>query len=229
MPRRAYFTPELFKFLRQLKRNNNKPWFEENKDRYIQHVRDPFLKFIADFATPLHEISPHFVADPRPMGGSLFRIYRDVRFARDKSPYKTHAGAQFNHAQSKNVHAPGFYLHLEPGSVFACGGIWRPEAPILGMIRDAIVERPEKWKRAVSGKAFKSLCVMDGEVLSRPPHGYDPNHPLIEDLKRKDILALVPFDEKDACSPHFIDMFTNACRTSAPVMEFLTSAIGLPF
>jgi len=229
MPKRTYFTPELFKFLRQLKRNNSKLWFEENKDCYLAQVRDPFLEFIADFGTPLREISPYFVADPRPIGGSMFRIYRDVRFARDKSPYKTAAAAQFNHAQGNNVHTPGFYLHLEPGNVFACGGIWQPDSATLGMIRDAIVEHPEKWKRAISGKAFKSLCAMDGEILSRPPRGYDPSHPLIEDLKRKDILALVAFDEKDACGPKFLDQFTEACRASAPLVEFISTAIGLPF
>jgi len=229
MPTRAYFTPELFKFLRQLKRNNNKQWFEENKDRYLEHVRDPFLEFIADFGPHLHKISPHFVADPRPIGGSLFRIYRDVRFARDKSPYKTTAAAQFNHEKGKNVHAPGFYLHLEPGNVFAGAGVWHPDSRTLGKIRDAIVDDPAKWKRAISGRTFKSTCQLVGDMLVRPPKGYDPDHPLIEDLKRKDFLALVPLSEKEACAPGFVGTFTKACQASASLVKFLTEAIGLEF
>lgn len=229
MANKTYFTPELFKFLRQLKRNNDRRWFEENKSPYIEHVRDPFLEFIADFATPLRKISPYFVADPRPMGGSLFRIYRDVRFARDKSPYKTMAAAQFNHEQGKNVHAPGFYLHLEPGRVFTGAGVWQPDARTLGFFRDAMVDHPARWKRAISGKAFQSMCTLEGDMLVRPPKGYDPNHPLIEYLKMKDILAFVPLTEDDACAPEFMETFIRACRASAPLVKFLTEALGLKY
>ena len=124
-------TPALFEFLLDLKDNNTRPWFEENKERYRSDVRDPVLDFIAAFAEPLANISPHFRADPRPNGGSLFRIYRDIRFARDKRPYKTNAGAHFRHSAGKNAHAPGFYLHLEPGECFAGCGVWRPDSNAL--------------------------------------------------------------------------------------------------
>ena len=114
--------PALFDFMRELKANNERPWFEANKARYRAEVRDPMLDFIEAFAEPLAEISPHFRADPRPNGGSLFRIYRDTRFAKDKTPYKTNVGAHFRHEAGKDAHAPGFYLHLEPGMCFAgCG------------------------------------------------------------------------------------------------------------
>ena len=112
-------TPALFDFLRELGANNERPWFEENKARYRAEVRDPMLDFIQAFAEPLAEISPHFRADPRANGGSLFRIYRDTRFSKDKTPYKTNVGAHFRHEAGKDAHAPGFYLHLEPGMCFA--------------------------------------------------------------------------------------------------------------
>ncbi len=124
MKRRSYFRPELFQFLRELKANNEKEWFQANKHRYESEVKEPMLRFISDFAPYLRQISRHVVADPRPVGGSMFRIYRDTRFFKDKSPYKTTAAAHFPHRDGgKDVHAPGFYLHIEPGN-------WRrPLAP----------------------------------------------------------------------------------------------------
>ena len=139
MASKAHVTPELFEFFRQLKRNNNREWFQKNKARYEERVRDPLLELVADFEPHLHKISPHLVADSRPVGGSLFRIYRDVRFSKDKTPYKTAAGVRFPHEECKDVHAPGFYLHLEPGEVFAGAGIWRPDAATLRRVRDRIV------------------------------------------------------------------------------------------
>jgi len=119
-----YFEPALFDFLRDLKQNNNREWFQKNKHIYESKVKQPLLEFIADFAPHLHKIHPRFVADPRPVGGSMFRIYRDVRFSEDKSPYKTQASAHFKHHKaSKDVHVPGFYLHLEPGQCFTAAGV----------------------------------------------------------------------------------------------------------
>jgi uncharacterized protein (TIGR02453 family) len=225
----AHFQPELFRFLKDLKRNNRREWFVKNKTRYEEEVRDPFLSFIADFGPRLESISRRMVADPRPMGGSLFRIYRDTRFSPDKSPYKTAAGAHFRHETSKDVHAPGFYLHLEPGMVFGGCGIWRPDAPTQKKIRDAIVKDPARWKRAVTGTSFRRVWKLDGETLSRQPRGYDPDHPLIEDLKRKDFTAGTPFTEKAVASPDFLARFSNACQASSPFMEFLCRALGLPW
>ena len=106
------FQPDLFRFLDALRGNNNREWFQANKERYESDVKGPMLRFIGDFAPRLRQISPRFVADPRPNCGSLFRIYRDVRFSKDKTPYKTNAGAQFRHQAGKDAHAPGFYLHV---------------------------------------------------------------------------------------------------------------------
>ncbi len=229
MPNKAYISPELFAFFRELKENNNRAWFQANKKRYEMYVKDPLLGFIANFGLRLAEISPHYVVDPRPIGGSLFRIYRDVRFSKDKTPYKTAAGIQFRHESGKDVHAPGFYLHLEPDNVFVGGGIWHPDMRTLGQVRDAIVANPARWQRIISDEAFIAVYKLGGQSLKRGPKGYDPDHPLIEDLKRKDFVASTPFGEEEACAPDFIDHFAELCRVAAPFNEFLTTAIGLPW
>lgn len=225
----AYISPELFAFLRELKANNDRTWFEANKERYERLVRQPLLAFISDFGLRLAEISRHYIADDRPLGGSLFRIYRDVRFSPDKSPYKTAAGIQFRHESGKDVHAPGFYLHLEPDNVFAGAGLWRPDKATLTRIRDAIVANPDRWQEASQDAAFRSVYRLGGETLTRPPQGYDPDHPFISDLKRKEFIADISFSETDACNPAFIDRYADACRQAGPYMKFLTTAVGLPW
>ena len=229
MTNKAYIGPEFFQFFRELKENNNRDWFQTNKDRYESIVREPLLRFITDFGVRLPEISSHYVADPRRSGGSLFRLNRDIRFSKDKSPYKTMAGIQFRHESGKDVHAPGFYLHFEPGSVFAGIGIWHPETRTLNKIRDAIVENPDRWQEIKSDEVFAATYHLGGESLKRPPKGYDADHPLIEDLKRKDFIANIEFSEEDTFTPHFIDRFAEVCRIGAPFMEFLTTAVGLPW
>ncbi len=222
-------TPALFDFLRELKVNNERPWFEENKARYRAEVRDPMLDFIQAFAEPLAEISPHFRADPRANGGSLFRIYRDTRFSKDKTPYKTNVGAHFRHAAGKDAHAPGFYLHLEPGMCFAGCGVWHPDSPTLGRIRDAIVEKPEEWTHITTGDDFCRTFRLAGEALKRPPRGYDPEHSLIEDLKRKDFVVIADVEETEAVRPDFLDRFAAIARAGAEFTSFLCKAVGVPF
>jgi uncharacterized protein (TIGR02453 family) len=229
MSQSSHFGPELFEFLVELRLNNNRQWFKANKGRYESDVRGPLLDFVAEFASRLRDISPHFVADPRPVGGSIFRIYRDLRFSRDKSPYKTQAAAHFRHKLGKEVHGPGFYLHLEPGEVYAGVGMWHPDADSATKIRDAMVANPDRWRRIISNEGFSAQYRLDGESLKRPPKGYDPDQPLIEDLKRKDFIASRRFTEKDACAPDFVERYGDACQEAAPFMEFLTRAVGLPW
>lgn len=218
-----HFKPGLFGFLADLKDNNSREWFQANKDRYRSEVQEPLLAFISSFAGPLGEISPSFVADPRPSGGSMFRIYRDVRFSRDKSPYKIHAAAQFRHREGKDVHAPGFYLHLEPEKVFMGSGLWHPAGPTLGSIRTAIIDDPDRWRGVT-----KDL-ELGGESLKRGPRGFDPDHPLMEDLKRKDFICFANATQKSACRSGFLGRFTGVCADSAPFVRFLTEAVGLEF
>ena len=222
-------TPALFDFLRDLKASNERQWFEANKERYRTEVRDPVLDFIVAFAQPLKKISPHFLADPRANGGSLFRIYRDTRFSKDKTPYKTNVGAHFRHAAGKDAHAPGFYLHLEPGTCFAGCGIRHPDNHTLGRIRGAIIDRPDEWRRITTAKAFRETFELMGESLKRPPRGYDPEHPLMEDLKRKDYVAITSFSEADASRPDFLNRFTAIARKGSAFVGFLSQAVGVPY
>ncbi len=229
MAGKRYFSHETFVFLKELAKNNDRQWFQENKQRYEEHVKGPAMFFIADFGAVLRKISKHFTADPRPVGGSLFRIYRDVRFSKDKRPYKTNTGVQFRHSRGKDVHAPGYYLHLEPDNVFAAAGIWRPDSKTAGKIRDAIDEESSNWKRAVGGKRFRSRFELSGDSLRRAPQGYDPENPLIEDLKRKDFIGKTSLTQNVVTGPGFINEFEEICRSASPFVKFLCGAIGLPF
>ena len=222
-----HFTPALFEFLSELADNNNREWFQDNKARYERDVRDALVQFVSDFGDRLREISPHMVADPRLSGGSVFRIYRDVRFSKDKSPYKTNAGVHFRHEVGREVHGPGLYLHLQPGFVFAGAGIWRPNSSTVGKIRGAIVANPDRWKGIVNDGKFRSVYRLEGESLKRAPRGIDPDHPLIDHLKLKSFVATTSFTEEDACSLDFIDVYANACAVAAPFSEFLTTSVGL--
>src|SRR5438445_782109 len=196
------FSPALFSFLKELRDNNTREWFAENKTRYVEHVQEPAIEFIAAFAPFLEKVSPNFRADARPVGGSLFRIHRDVRFSKDKTPYKTHVGIHFRHRSASDAHAPGFYLHLEPGGVFAAAGMWRPDSASQRAIRDAIGEDPRAWKRATTG-GFGTTHRLMGDSLKRPPPGFGPDHPLIEDLKRKDFVGEAHLSERDVTSTGF--------------------------
>jgi uncharacterized protein (TIGR02453 family) len=220
-----YFTNLTFRFLRDLAAHNERAWFQDNKRRYEAHVREPALRFIEDFSAHLRQISPHFHAGPR----SLFRIHRDVRFSRDKSPYKTHTGIHFRHDASKDAHAPGFYLHLEPGSVFTGVGIWHPDGPTLRKIRTEISEQPDRWKRASRGKRFVETFELSGDRLTRPPKGFDPEHPLIEDLKRKDFIGVSGLTQRFVTAPDLPDALADVFGAGKPLMRFLCKALDVPF
>lgn len=225
----THFSGATFEFLRDLAAHNERAWFEDNRHRWERDVRDPAVRFITDFAPRLARISKRFRADPRPNGGSMFRIHRDTRFSRDKSPYKTHTGIQFRHDNGKDAHAPGFYLHLQPGMVFVGVGIWHPDGPTTRRIRDAIVAKPSAWRRARDDEAFVQRFRLAGESLQRPPAGYAGDHPLIEDLKRKDFIAVRELAEDDVTSAGFLDEFTETCRAGTPLIRFLCRAVDVPF
>jgi uncharacterized protein (TIGR02453 family) len=214
-----YFDAGTFDFLRDLQDHNDRAWFDANKDRYVQHVKEPLLEFIDDAGPELRAISRHLVADPRPVGGSMFRIYRDVRFSKDKSPYKTHAGAHFP-SGGKGAPGPGYYVHLDPAGCFIGGGIWMPEAETLRQIRDRIAERPSEWTKA-RGK-------LDGakDALTRAPRGFDPDDPMIEDIKRKSFTSSVPITLAQAVGPNLMQTFIRSCEGMAPMMRFLASSVG---
>jgi uncharacterized protein (TIGR02453 family) len=223
------FSRELYSFLEELREHNDRDWFAANKHRYEEHLLEPALDFIEAFAPKLAKISPHFVADPRPSGGSLFRIYRDTRFSKDKSPYKTNVGIHFRHERAKDAHAPGYYLHIGPGEVFAGGGIWHPDTQAANRIREAIVEDPDRWRRATRTGAFAKQLKLGGDSLKRVPTWADAEHPHAEDLKRKDFFGSTRLSDKDVLAPGFVDEYARICKAAAPLMQFLCDALDVPY
>ena len=228
MAETRFFTKKTFTFLQDLAKNNNREWFQANKGRYEEEVKSPALEFIQDFSSHLKALSPYFRADPRANGGSLFRIYRDTRFSKDKSPYKTYTGIQFRHELRKDAHAPGFYLHLEPEQCFVGLGIWHPDGQTLKKIREGLVEDPKGWTKAVASSAFKKRLELSGDRLVRPPRGFDPEHPLIEELKWKDYVAVANLSQKDVLQPGFIKEYASYCRAGLPFVSFLCKALKIP-
>ncbi len=226
--RSPWFAPDLFRFLEELRLHNDRDWFERNKERYLHDVRDPMLRFIADVAPVLKRLAPRLVADPRPVSGSLFRIYRDTRFSKDKTPYKTHVAASFRHVAGRDVHGPGFYVSLAPDEVEVGGGVWRPEPEPLRLIRRAIVGQPAAWKRAFGAPGLDRLTWW-GESLARTPKGFPAGHPLDAWLRRKDFAAGVELTEADALAPDFLDRCAEAWRPLGPAMKLMAGAVGLPW
>jgi uncharacterized protein (TIGR02453 family) len=223
----GHFSRSTLRFLAELRLNNDKAWFEDHRDRYERDVKAPMLAFIDDFAPRLGRISRAFVASSKVQGGSMFRIHRDVRFSPDKSPYKTHAAAQFRHVRGKDVHAPGFYLHIEPGQCFAGGGIYHPDNATLKVVRSAIDASPTRWKRAVYQGRFADGAHLGGDSLKRAPKGFSADHPLIEDLRRKDYVGFVNFKDSEVTRSDFLDRFVEACQSVAPLMRFLSQSLEL--
>ncbi|WP_313918906.1 DUF2461 domain-containing protein [Tahibacter sp.] len=225
----TYFTPASFKFLNDLARNNSREWFLANKARFEEQLRTPFLTLLGDLQAPLAKISPHYRADTRSQGGSLFRQHRDTRFAHDKTPYKTWAGARLFHERSKGIEAPVFYLHIQPGGCFAGGGLWHPQPDALKKVRDFLADNPAAWKKATQGKAFRERLTQGGDALTRPPRGFDPTHELIDDIKRKDFVASATFDEKLATSAEFKPYLVDTFKRVAPMIDYLCASLDLEF
>jgi uncharacterized protein (TIGR02453 family) len=223
MPK-TYFTPDVFVFLKQLKKNNRRDWFLKNKERYEDIARQPCLRFVGDLSFRLRPISSWLVANPKPNGGSLLRIYRDIRFSSDKTPYKTNLGMHFPHAGSRDeVHGPSLYFHIEPGASFIAGGCWRPDKRSLAKIRDFISWNAADWKKATRG------LELGGSSLKRPPRGYPCDHPMIEDIKRTDFIASIEFTEAQVCSPRFLEDFVKKARKLSPLLALLAKAEGMQF
>lgn len=217
------------KFLRQLERNNEREWFAEHKPRYESDVLAPALEFIAAMQKPLTKIAPQFEAIPTRSRGSLMRVYRDTRFSKDKRPYKTNIGIQFRHRLGKDVHAPGFYVHIEAKNVFLGVGSWHPHPDALASYRDAIVEKTAAWKKVKQNRAFNSTFNLVGESLKRPPRGYPADHPLIDDLKRKDFIAVQDLPPASIHEADFAARVAAAFKAGSPLMKFLCQAIEVQY
>ncbi|TVO78465.1 DUF2461 domain-containing protein [Sedimenticola selenatireducens] len=223
------FPAATLQFLSELNLNNNKTWFNDNKSRYEALVREPALAFIESIGPGLTEISPHFRAIPKKVGGSLMRVYRDTRFAKDKTPYKTNIGIQFRHELGKDVHAPGFYVHIEPEGCFVGAGIWHPESKELNQIRTFIDDNPAAWKKAVQGGAFAKQFQLEGDSLIRPPRGFSADHPLIDDLKRKDFIAIKSIASDSIHGKRFTQSVLKDFQQADLLMRYLCTALNVNY
>jgi len=225
----AGFPGGAMKFLAELARNNERAWFAEHKQRYEELVREPALDFIQAMGQPIADIAPRFVAVPKKTGGSLMRPYRDTRFSKDKTPYKTNVGIQFRHEFAKDVHAPGFYVHIHPEEVFLAVGSWRPAPEALRAIRERIAEAPDAWTTAWDNAGFRRRFEPAGESLKRAPRGFDRDHPLACDLKRKDFVAVRNLDPAVVATPRLQREAAASFAAAVPLMQFLCGATGAPW
>lgn len=224
-----YFTKQTFPFLSSLAGNNTRAWFAEHKQDYEDLVRTPALDFISDMGNELPVISPHFRALPKKVGGSLMRVQRDTRFGRDKTPYKTNIGIQFRHEVGKDIHAPGYYVHIAPGECFVAVGLWRPDADALFKIREGIVKNVEAWVKARDDKHFNEHFELVGDALRNAPRGFAKDHPLVEDLKRKDFIGLAGLSKANVTASDFRNLVAERFKQAEPIMRFLCGALELRF
>ncbi len=227
--RKTMFSRKTMTFLKELEHNNNKEWFADNKQRYEDEVRAPALDYIESMGQHMAKISPHFVVSAKKVGGSLMRVHRDVRFSKDKTPYKTNIGVHFKHTRGKDVHAPGFYLHIEPGDVFIGAGIWRPESSTLKNVRMLMDEYPQEWKSIAKRLTGRGGFELAGDSLKRPPAGFAKDHPLIDDLKRKDFIAVANLKLSQVYEKDFNKSTARLFKAAAPLVKFICDADDLPF
>jgi len=232
----AGFDRGLVRFLAELKANNNRQWFTRNKDRYEAEVRGPVLAFIRAIAPRIEAISPHIMVSDSKVGGSMMRPYRDTRFTRGKQPYKTNVGIHFRHELGDSAHAPGLWMHVEPdarpngpGEFWLAVGMWKPPAGPLAEVRQRIVEAPGQWLAARDDPGFRAAFELVGQCLKRPPRGFDPDHPLVEDLKRKEFLGFGDLGAKELYRPDVAERVADRYAAAAAFLRFLCEALGLRF
>jgi len=214
--------PDQFNFLRELKENNNKPFFDAQKKRY-EAIKQSQILFITDLIKLCTDFQPGLAdLDPKK---AIFRMNRDVRFSKDKSPYKTNMGAWMNEG-GKNAINAGYYLHLEPDNVFIAGGIYMPEPPVLKAIRQEIDYNFTDFKEIVTNPTYKKYFKeMGGDKLKNNPKDYDKDNQAIEYLKHKDFLSSHSVDEKTALSKDFVKYCADVFSKMYPLNQFLNNAI----
>ncbi|MDH5676382.1 MAG: TIGR02453 family protein [Myxococcales bacterium] len=224
----SHFSRASVEFLVELTENNERQWFKANQARYEAQVREPARAFIRAMQPRLRKLSRQLVASDKKVGGSMMRPQRDTRFGADKTPYKTNVGIQFRHEAGKDVHAPGLYVHFDPAEVFLGAGIWHPDATALAAVRQRILEKPALWRRA-QDEDFKKHFQLGGESLKRPPRGVPADHPLLDDLKRKDHIAIATLDHHTLFSPGLLDTIEARFRAARKYVKFICDALDLPY
>jgi len=217
------FPREGIKFLRQLKKNNNRDWFANHKTEYEEFVKLPMQSLISTLQTPMMKLAPEFEFNPK---RSMFRIHRDTRFSKDKTPYKTHVAAIF-HPEGHWEESAGFYLHIEPEEVYLGGGIYMPDGVQLKKIRTAIANRSGEFLSIVQGRTFKNrFGKLEGSKLQRNPQGFFQDHPMIEWLKYKQFFAGVSWKTDECFSPKFVEKIIAVYRDLLPFVQFFNATLG---
>jgi uncharacterized protein (TIGR02453 family) len=226
------FGDEAFRFLRGLRRNNRREWFERNRSRYEVAVRDPMRALVEEMDVRLAQVAPEITGDPR---RSVFRIHRDVRFSSDKSPYKTNAACQFYHqdagrgaGQDAEGAGAGLYFQIEDGQCFVAGGLWMPARPTLDRIRDAVAEAPEELDRIVGAPSFRRrFKALDQEaMLTRLPRGFAPGHPAERWLRYRSFTATRMLAEREVLSRKLPATLERDFLALLPLVRWLNGAIG---
>lgn len=228
------FRPRALTFLRQLKRNNRREWFQGHRDEYEGEVLGPLRALVEEMDVRFGSFAAEFHGDPK---RSIFRIHRDVRFSKDKSPYKTHAAAWFSHRNASHgvgseTHGggAGFYVHIEPGASMVAGGIWMPPRPTLNRLRDSIAARPALFAKSMAAPAFKRRfgALSTEAMLKRLPRGFDPGHPAEPWLRYQSFTVHAMLEDADVVDRRLADRVQRDFTTMLPFVRWLNDALGYP-
>jgi len=218
------FTAETLSFLRRLKRNNRREWFNAHRDEYEQHVRQPMIDVIERLAVDFRSFAPDLVASPK---RSLYRIHRDIRFSPDKKPYKTHVAAVFPPRDLPKHEGAGLYFHTAPDGVWIGGGMYAPQTPQLVAIREHIASNVRRLRSIVEAPTFKRrVGRLEGETLARVPRGYPRDHEAAEYLRFRQFIAGREFPPEFAVSPAFYRTLLRVFREVAPLARFLNEPLA---
>lgn len=214
------FPKEGMQFLKRLKKNNNRPWFQSHKDEYEEYVRFPMQCLIATLAQKMLDAAPEMDFNPKK---SIFRIYRDVRFSKNKAPYKTNIAASFTMRGKKGpIETPGLYVGIEPGEIFVGGGLYMPWGDQLKRIRRAMVDDPKPFLAVVENRRFKrEFGGIEGETLQKAPLGFPKDHPMIEHLKHKQFYVGKVYDDAACLKPRFADTVATVFEDCMPLIRWL--------
>jgi uncharacterized protein (TIGR02453 family) len=221
-------------FLRQLKRNNKREWFQANREAYDNEVLIPLKLLVEEVDVRFGRFAPELSGDPK---RSVFRIHRDVRFSKDKSPYKTHAACWFSHRNASHgvgseTHGggAGFYFHLEPGGSMVAGGIWMPPRPTLNQLRDSIAAKPTDFAKSMSATGFRKRFgrLSEEAMLKRLPRGFDPGHPAEEWLRYQSFTVHVMLSDSEVLDRRVVDRVERDFKTMLPFVRWLNSSLGYP-
>ena len=225
----AYFSDAAFRFFRGLARNNERAWFIEHKAEYDACVRAPFQRLLRDLEPVMAGISPHYRCDPRPVGGSLYRLQRDTRRYADKSPYKSWQGGEIFY-ERRHTEAPAFFLHLQDNASFLAAGLWYPQPATMRRVRQFIVDNPAGWRAAAHSDSFANAFALDDrDMLVRGPRGFAEAGEFAFDLRRKNMLAIQPLANAVMTGAGLLERVEQAFTTATPFVDYLCAALDLEF